>query len=350
MKKYIIAALALIISVWACTFNNNDNKIESNSTNTDELQKNAAQIFKPLPVQAIDSANPITDEKVILGKTLFFDPRLSLTGNNSCNSCHNINTFGVDNQATSTGDNGGKGSRNSPSVFNAALHIAQFWDGRAKNVEEQAGGPVLNPKEMAMPSKDFVVKRLDSVQKYKDMFKAAFPGDANPVSYDNLQKAIGAFERTLITPSAFDKYLAGDNTAINEEQKAGMKEFMNAGCTTCHSGVTVGGAMFQKFGLFADYRTLTGSVIKDEGKKDITKMDADKDYFKVPSLRNITKTGPYFHDGSVADLSKAVQIMGKLQLNKELTNDQTKKIIAFLETLTSDIPADVKNAPVIPGK
>ena len=191
------------------------------------------------------------------------------------------------------------------------------------------------------------MKRLKGIKEYRDLFTAAFPDEKDPLTYANLEKAIGAFERTLMTPGKFDAFLKGDVTALTKEEKAGLKTFMDVGCTTCHTGPALGGNMFQKFGLYADYRTLTGSTINDEGRKKVTGQDADKDMFKVPSLRNISKTAPYFHDGSVADLNKAVHIMGKAQLNKELSDEEVKSIITFLDALTTDIPEAAKKAPAV---
>lgn len=310
-----------------------------------DLLSMAQGLFKPLASRADHPDNPITAEKVELGKTLFHDTRLSKTGNNSCNSCHNLATFGVDNLPTSKGDAGKFGDRNSPTVFNAAIHAFQFWDGRAKDVEDQAGGPILNPVEMAIPSKEFLIKRLKAVPEYQNKFKAAFPGESDPLTYTNIQLAIAAFERTLMTPSAFDAYLQGEIKALNEEQRAGLNEFIQVGCIQCHSGAGLGGAMFQKFGVFGDYRTACNSKGNDVGKMALTKSEGDRDFFKVPSLRNVAMTHPYFHDGSVSDLKEAVKIMGQLQLNKKLSEEQVASIVSFLNTLTSDIPAEAKQIP-----
>lgn len=333
-----MAAVSLLV---AC----GGNKVAENALTDQqerELLTDAQGIFKVLPTTAENPENPQSPAKVALGKMLYYDTRLSLTGKNSCNSCHNLATYGVDNKATSTGDAGKNGGRNSPTTLNAALHMAQFWDGRAKDVEEQAGGPILNPIEMAIPSKEFMEKRLKDITEYVTAFKAAFPDSKEPVSYDNLQKAIGSFERTLLTPSRFDKYLTGDMAALNADEKVGLKKFLELGCTSCHSGALLGGTMYQKFGLLNDYHALTGSSTSDEGRKAITKSEADKDMFKVPSLRNITKTAPYFHDGSVADLSKAIQIMGKAQLNKDISAEDAASVAKFLESLTGEVPAIAK--------
>ena len=305
-----------------------------------DLLSEAKRYFGPLPSEATSDKNPITAEKVALGKKLFFDKRLSKDGNISCNSCHNLETFGVDNLATSPGDEGKNGGRNSPTVLNAALHSSQFWDGRAADVEEQAGGPILNPIEMNIPSKEFMVERLEGISEYVSMFDKAFPGEK--ISYDNLQNAIGAFERKLMTPSKFDGYLKGNKEALSEEEKAGLSLFIGTGCITCHSGPAVGGHMFQKFGLFGDYWELTGSDPVDKGRFDETQNKTDMYFFKVPSLRNIEKTYPYFHDGSVKDLNEAVTIMAKLQNNKDLSEAEAASIVTFLTTLTGELSSELK--------
>jgi cytochrome c peroxidase len=322
-------------------------KKQANVLADKELLKNAQGYFQPIDSVAKSEANPLSPAKIDLGHVLYYDTRLSKNGGNSCNSCHNLSTFGVDNLPTSKGDAGNFGERNSPTVLNAAFHAFQFWDGRSKDVEEQAGMPILNPVEMAIPSKDFLVKRLKGIKEYQEMFKAAFPDDKDPITYDNIQKAIGAFERTLVTRSTFDTYLEGDISALTPEQREGLKNFIEVGCTTCHNGPNLGGTTFQKFGVFGDYRTLTNSKTNDEGRKSVTKSDTDKDMFKTPGLRNIAKTHPYFHDGSVQDLKDAVKIMGKLQLNKDLTDEQIKSIVTFLEALTGDIPEKAKKAPAV---
>ncbi len=343
MKKLlVIGTLALL--VYACAGNEN-NKSNENKEQANGLLTQAQGLFKALPATAENPENELTLAKIALGKMLYFDTRLSKTGHNSCNSCHNLNTFGVDNQSFSEGDAGKLGGRNSPTTFNAALHGSQFWDGRAKDVEEQAGMPIMNPAEMAIPSEDFLVKKLAAVALYQERFKAAYPSEEKPLTYKNIAKSIAAFERTLITPSAFDKYLGGDTTALNESEKEGLALFMNTGCTACHNGATVGGNQLMKFGLINDYRPLTKSTKNDNGLMDRTKKDSDKDVFKVPGLRNVAKTYPYFHDGSVKELKDAVKIMAKTQLNKDLSDADAEKIITFLNALTSDISAETKQVP-----
>ena len=286
-------------------------------------------VFAPLPEVAASQENPITPQKVALGKRLYLDTRLSQDETISCNSCHNLKTFGVDNEPTSPGHKGQRGGRNSPSSFNAALHATQFWDGRAANVEEQALGPILNPIEMAMPSSPAVLERLKKDKTYPAEFAAAFPGEKDPITYPNVGKAIGAFERTLITPSRFDDFLKGDDNALTPEEKKGAQLFVQTGCTACHNGVGIGGNMFQKLGLVKPYPTT------DMGRYQVTKNEADKMMFKVPSLLNVAKTGPYFHDGSVKTLEEAVSKMAEYQLGRQLTPEQVNEIVTFLNALTA---------------
>lgn len=306
-----------------------------------ELQTKAKTFFGQLPEVAENPKNPITPEKIALGKTLYFDPILSKNKTQSCNTCHDLATYGVDNKQFSPGDGKGTmGGRNAPTTLNAALHVAQFWDGRAPDVEAQAGGPVLNPVEMGMGNEKEAVARITADPKYKDLFAKAFPDSKDPITWDNLTKAIAAFERKLITPSKFDDYLAGNDTALNEQEKNGLKLFIDRGCIACHTGTALGGGTFQKFGVYGDYWKETKSVKVDEGKYAVSKKAEEKNFFKVPSLRNITKTYPYFHDGSVADIKEAVRIMGKLQLNQELKPEEINDIVAFLETLTGTVPPE----------
>lgn len=319
---------------------------EKPGTEVDPLLAEARTYFQPLEERVEHPTNPITPEKVELGKMLYFDTRLSRDGKNSCNSCHNLASFGVDNLPTSQGDAGGFGNRNSPTVLNAAFHSTQFWDGRAKDVEEQAGGPILNPDEMNIPSEAFLVSRLQETPEYPALFRAAFPGAESPVTFEHVRLAIAAFERTLVTPSPFDRYLEGDTAALSKEQRKGLKTFIKAGCTQCHNGPLLGGNSFQKFGVHGDYRSyLPATAFNDEGRKTLTGLDADKDMFKVPTLRNVEKTAPYFHNGSIRELGEAVSIMGKSQLNKDLTPVQVSQIVAFMEALTGTLPAGVSSPP-----
>ncbi|MBL8912205.1 MAG: c-type cytochrome [Archangium sp.] len=299
----------------------------------DATLERAKALFKPLSTQADSKDNPVTPEKVTLGRQLFFEKRLSKNHDVACNSCHVLSKYGVDNEPTSPGHKKQRGDRNSPSVYNAGVHFVQFWDGRAKDLEEQAKGPVLNPVEMAMPDAATVETVLASIPGYEPLFKAAFPGQARPITYDNAARAIGAFERTLMTPSRFDRYLGGDAAALTESEKQGLATFLNAGCATCHLGEGVGGAMYQKLGLV---KPVAG--LKDEGRSKISKNEAEKFFFKVPSLRNVEKTGPYLHDGSKSSLEDTVVFMGEYQLGKQLKQDEVEAITTFLKALTGALP------------
>jgi cytochrome c peroxidase len=309
----------------------------------------ARAVFAPLPAVAENPADPILSQRVALGKMLYYDPRLSKSSTLSCNSCHNLATYGVDLGPTSLGHRWSVGPRNAPTTLNAAFHDTQFWDGRAKDVEEQAKGPVLNPGEMAMPHDRFAVERIASIPEYCERFGRAFPGEQDPVTYDNVAKAIGAFERTLVTPSRFDAFLGGDPSALSAAEKVGLQTFLDVGCAACHQGVVAGGGMFQKFGLEKPYAPLTGSKVVDEGRFAVTKAEEDRQVFKVSALRNVTQTAPYFHDGSVWDLRHATVIMADCQLGQVLTEDQARSIVVFMGSLTGEIPVEARTLPVLPA-
>ncbi|MCF8461163.1 MAG: cytochrome-c peroxidase [Flavobacteriales bacterium] len=310
-----------------------------------EVGERARQMYQPLATSADNAENVSSPEKIHLGKVLYFDKRLSKDGTQSCNSCHNMSTYGVDNLPVSPGDNGGNGTRNSPTVLNAAFHSTQFWDGRAKDVEQQAGMPITNPVEMAIPSEAFLVERLSGIEMYKELFAKVYPDEEKPLTYANIAKSIAAFERTLITPAKWDDYLGGSAGALTLEQKRGLKSFLDAGCVSCHVGSLLGGNMFQKFGVYGNYWEYTKSAVIDEGRFTETKNEGDKYMFKVPSLRNITETHPYFHDGSVADLGEAVKIMAKVNLNKDLTDGEVSDIVAFLGSLTGEVTEEMSSMP-----
>jgi cytochrome c peroxidase len=299
--------------------------------------------FGKLATTFASPQNPITPEKVELGRQLYWDARLSKNQDVSCNSCHNLEAFGVDGKKTSPGHKQQLGDRNSPTVYNAAGHFAQFWDGRAATVEEQAKGPILNAKEMAMPNEAAVLAVLNSIPQYVEAFKKAFPGDKTPVSYDNLAKAIGAFERTLATPSKFDQYLGGDDSALNEAEKRGLSKFMDLNCNSCHVGSQLGGNEYKKLG-----HVLPWPDSKDLGRFAVTKADADKMMFKTAGLRNVAKTAPYYHDGSIATLEEAVKLMAKHQLGKTITDDEVKDIVAFLGSLTGEPTPAMTKKPELP--
>jgi len=294
------------------------------------LQGRASALFGTLPAEAGSQANPVTDAKIELGRILYYDPRLSKNQDVSCNSCHQLDNFGVDSEPTSPGHKGQLGGRNSPTVYNAAFHVSQFWDGRAADVEEQAKGPVLNPIEMAMPSEEAVLVVLNSVPGYPPLFAAAFPGEEDPVSYDNMARAIGAFERRLVTPSRFDAFIGGEADALTGQELEGLEAFVTLGCIQCHMGPAIGGGSYQKLGRNVPYPS------EDKGREEATGNEADRYFFKVPSLRNVAETGPYFHDGSVATLDEAIRLMGKHQLGVELDAKQVLVLTAFLESLTGE--------------
>jgi len=299
--------------------------------------------FAPLPAEVPAAGGAATADLVALGKMLYFEPRLSKSQKISCNSCHDLATYGVDNQPTSDGHKGQLGDRNSPTVFNAAAHFVQFWDGRAADVEAQAKGPVLNPVEMAMPAEPVVVKVLESMPEYVELFTRAFPNEKKPVTYDNMARAIGAFERKLMTPSRWDQFLKGDRTALTPEEQAGFKTFVAVGCKTCHAGALLGGSFYQKMGVAKPFPRS-----EDPGRAKLTRSDADQGVFKVPSLRNIEKTGPYFHDGKTPDLDQAVRDMGEYQLGRPLTAEETTQITDFLKVLTGTIDPELIKPPTLP--
>jgi cytochrome c peroxidase len=299
----------------------------------------AAQRDEPIqPIKAYTPANPALAD---LGKKLFFDPRLSKSGFISCNSCHNLSMGGTDNLKTSIGDHWHQGPINAPTVLNSSMSVAQFWDGRAADLKAQAGGPIANPGEMGF-SHALTVEVLDSIPAYREEFARAFgsPG----VDIDRVKTAIAAFEETLVTPNArFDKWLLGDDKAITATELAGYKLFRDSGCVACHNGPAVGGSSFQKMGVVEPYKTASVA----EGRVAVTGKDADRMNFKVPSLRNIDRTYPYFHDGEAQTLTVAVETMGKLQLGKTFTPEENANIVAFLHTLTGDQPEFL--LPILPA-
>jgi cytochrome c peroxidase len=307
------------------------------------LRDKAKGIFKPVPAQFVSAQNPITPEKVALGKMLFFEKRLSKNQDVSCNSCHDLAKFGVDGTPVSVGHKKQKGGRNAPTVYNAGNHIAQFWDGRAPTVEEQAKGPVTNPIEMALPDAATAEKVLKSIPGYAPLFAKAFPGEADSVTFENFAKAVGAFERTLSTPSRFDAFLNGDEKALNASELQGLTKFMELGCISCHQGEGVGGSMYQRLGY-----ALPVAQLKDQGRFEATKKEADRFFFRVPSLRNVAKTAPYLHDGSIATLPEMVKYMAKYQLNRELSDDDVKSLVTFLNSLTGTLPKAAIAKPNLP--
>jgi Cytochrome c peroxidase len=309
----------------------------------------AAQAYdwKALPDQAPAPAdNPTTPAKVELGKMLYFDPRFSATGTVSCNSCHDVFLGGDDNRPVAMGVHGHQGSRSAPTVWNSAFNSVQFWDGRAATLEDQAKGPVVNPVEMGMKDLEFAMDRVRKIPGYKPYFEKAF-GGKDPMTVDNAAKAVAAYERTLITPgSAYDRYVKGDKKALSAEQVKGMNTFVSVGCASCHSGPAFNGpklpfgtGFYMKFPTYADNAYVKEyHFLDDKGRYDVTHKDVDLHRFRVPTLRNIALTAPYFSNGSVKTLDEAVRVMAKVQLNKDLSADQVEAIVAFLDSLTGPFP------------
>ncbi|CAD5378146.1 Cytochrome c551 peroxidase [Pseudomonas sp. OF001] len=284
------------------------------------------------PIQPVEPARITEPAKVELGKQLFFDPRLSKSGFISCNSCHNLSLGGSDNLPTSIGHNWQKGPINSPTVLNSGMNIAQFWDGRAADLKAQAGGPIANPMEMGF-SHDLAVDVVGSIPQYRAAFRQIYKTDQ--VTIDAITDAIAAFEKTLVTPnSRFDRWLGGDQSALTTTELDGYRLFKDVGCTGCHNGPAVGGNSFQKMGLVNPYLTNNPA----QGVAGLTGKDADRFKFKVPTLRNVELTYPYFHDGAYWKLEEAVDVMARLQLGRQLREDEIGKITAFLKTLTGEQP------------
>jgi cytochrome c peroxidase len=300
-------------------------------------------LFAGMPKVMESADNPLTDAKIDLGRVLFYEPRMSASGDISCNSCHVLDEFGVDGLATSPGHDGTFGPRNSPTVYNAANHVAQFWDGREPTVEAQAKGPILNPVEHGMPTAESVEEVLRGIPEYRPLFEAAFPGEEEPITFDNVAMAIGAFERKLVTRGKWDRWLAGDGNAINVQERRGLDTFMEIGCTTCHMGPNLGGSLFQKMGLVEAY------PMEDKGRSEVTGNAAEEYFFKVPSLRVIAETSPYMHDGSLEFLEEVVRIMAKHQLGKTVTDAQVADMVAFMNALTGKLPAEYIAEPALPG-
>ncbi len=330
--KLLSLLFMLVIAVSSC---NNQSSEEEKVSDADQLLiETANRYFATLP----DPGDP-NSPKAILGKKLYNDNRLSANGEISCNTCHPIANYGVDNLPTSPGHDGTLGTRNSPTTFNAWFHTTQFWDGRSPDLADQAKGPVLNPIEMGMKSAEDVIAIMRADEEYQQLFADAFPQDEEPITFDRFADAIAAFEGTLATPAAFDSFLSGVADVMTDAQKEGLTLFIETGCIVCHIGPGLGGTMMQRFGLVhGPYYEYTNSELHDKGVAELTGKESDENVFKTPSLRNIEKTAPYFHDGSTESLHEAVKIMAYTQLGRELTDDQTNKLVEFFKSLTGKIP------------
>jgi cytochrome c peroxidase len=311
---------------------------------TAQVSQDSLKHFKPIIQKVVDNPqNPVTAVKVTLGKMLYNDPRLSKSGFLSCNTCHNLATYGMSNLPTDIGHKWAKGDVNSPTVLNAAFNVAQFRNGRAKDLEAQAKGPILEPVEMGMPSEEAVVERIKSIPPYRRLFAEAFPDDKEPLTYDNIARAVAAFERTLLTPSRFDKFLLGDDKALSDEEKQGMKLFVEKNCIQCHKGISVGGD-FRKLGEEKPYKTTSAS----KGRFDVTNKPEDMYVFRVPTLRNVEMTYPYFFDGQIWNLDEAIRLVADIQQDVQLKDAEVAAIVAFLKSLTGEIPQEALVLPVLP--
>lgn len=322
-------AFALLAVMFSCTPASDDTQ---QGGKTENSGTEAPASLRNEPIKPIEPAVVADPGLVELGKKLYFDPRLSMSGFISCNSCHNLSMGGSDNLKTSIGHRWTKGPVNAPTVLNSSMNIAQFWDGRAKDLKEQAGGPMANPDEMAF-SHELAIQLLQSIPGYVEEFSTVFGTDR--IDIDQLTQAIAAFEETLVTPnSRFDQWLKGDDTAITAEELEGYELFKSSGCIACHYGSALGGNSYQKMGVVEPYTTDS----QVEGRVSVTGNEADRFKFKVPILRNVELTYPYFHDGEAATLKEAVEIMGRIQLGRVFSEDENAKIVAFMKTLTGDQP------------
>jgi cytochrome c peroxidase len=302
------------------------------------------------PLPSLPSvSDPAAQARVTLGRRLFYENRVSQDGNVSCSHCHQADLAASDGLPKSIGVFGKANPRNAPSIFNATLQFKQHWRGDRESLEDQAEKSLLGPASFGNPDYSVPMAALKAIPGYAAAFAAAFPGDKDPVTSKNWGAAIGAFERRLLTPGRFDAFLAGDEKALSATEQAGLRKFVDLGCVACHNGPGLGGTSFQKFGVVEDYWKETGSASPDKGRADVTKNDADLYVFKVPALRNVAKTGPYFHDGSVPDLPRAVRIMAKVQLGKDLSQRESADILAFLASLTGAVPAEFVPLEPFPG-
>ncbi|MSN24523.1 MAG: c-type cytochrome [Geobacter sp.] len=336
IAKQLVSIISLLIAVL----------IPLTALSADELMEKAQKRFKPIPKTIPEiKGKSFTTEKIMLGKMLYFEPRLSSSALISCNTCHNVGMGGADFQETSVGHRWQKGPRNAPTVLNSVFNMAQFWDGRAEDLKQQAKGPVQASVEMNN-TPEMTMKAVKSMHEYITLFKKAFPDQADPVTFDNLADAIEAFEATLITPDApFDQYLRGNNSAITVTQKDGLRLFMDKGCVGCHGGINMGGEAYFPFGLVEKPRAEI--MAGDVGRYKITQSKSDEHVFKSPSLRNIDLSPPYFHSGKVWSLKEAVQVMGAAQLGDALNKDEVEKIVGFLMAATGVQP--MVEYPILPA-
>jgi cytochrome c peroxidase len=341
--RTLLTVLAATLAIAACEENKKPDDTKPAPKASASAEKGATKVDQAMLAvfAALPAANAEAD-KIALGKMLFFENRLSKAQDISCNTCHALDKAGADGKKLSEGHKKQAQARNTPSVLNASAQFKQGWDGRWKDVEEASTAHITDPKVMAMADEKAVVAVLASMPEYVDAFKKAFPADKD-ITLANAGKALGAYQRALLVPTKWDKYLAGDKTAMSDDELKGVKTFLDVGCQTCHQGADVGGSLMQKLGLVKPWPDQT-----DQGAFAVTKQETDKMMFKVANLREVEKTGPYLHDGSVDSLDKVVAMMADHQLGKVLPDDQVKSIVVFLKTLTADPPADLVKAPTLP--
>jgi len=316
----------------------------------DALLKDARSLFSPLPKDMASEQRPVTPALVALGRVLFFEPRASVDGTTSCARCHQPSLYGGDGLTTSHGHHDKIGTRNAPTVLNTALQVKQHWSGNREDVEDQATRALTGAGSFGNTDFEAPMARLKAIAGYQPLFKAAFPGDENPITAKHWGAAIGAYERTLVSRSRFDDFLYGKEEALSATERAGLRAFIDTGCIACHNGVGVGGGEFKKFGVVEDYWKATGSAQIDKGRALDTKKAEDEYVFKVPTLRNVAMTGPYFHDGSVASLEAAVRVMARVQLGASPSDKDVQNIVAFLGSLTGPVPANYATVPVLPAE
>ena len=343
--KRVTRSLSLLLLVFLTA----GNPWPAGADETDTLLTRAQRVFGPLPSAIPSQHNPITPEKVVLGKMLYYETRVSVDGTVSCARCHPMGLYAADGLRKSIGNNYKINPRNAPTILNAAGQISAHWIGNRLDVEDQAKQALTGPPSFGMPSYEAAERKLKEIKGYPPLFQKAFPQEKEPVTADNFAKAVGAFERTLVTPSRFDAFLKGNKTALTEPERKGLQTFMETGCAGCHSSPYAGGQMYQKFGTIEAYWKYTKSADIDEGRYTVTKNESDKYVFKVPILRNVEKTPPYFHDGSIDHLYDAIWIMGKVQLAKDLTKAQVEDILIFLKSLTGNIPENGLQIPLLPA-
>jgi cytochrome c peroxidase len=312
------------------------------------LLKQAQEIFRPLPKDVTAPATDAMKDQIALGRLLFFDPRITVDGNMSCATCHQPALYGTDGRPTSIGVKQRPHPRNAPTILNSGMNIIVHWRGDRESLEDQVIKALGSPITNGQPDIGAALDRLKRIPGYAPLFKAAFPGDAAPLNVENVASAISAYERTLATPAPFDAYLAGNVDALSPSARTGLETFIKTGCSACHSGVGIGGSMYQKFGMVEDYWAATGSRTVDKGRADVTNDPADLYVFRVPSLRNVAMTAPYFHDGSVATLPEAVSVMARVQLGLKPSEQEVDDIVSFLKSLTGELPPEFATVPILP--